>query len=346
MTAPHRCRRLPFFSGVGFGCTPGRSRRDAGLARAPCRAALPSGERDGSSVGLAAQGSLNRGPSGSAGGWLDAVGRLDWGAFSAPMRSRSGRAAADRTTRAHCARTPANWPSTAEPRFWPVPSREAWSRLWSAPARRRLCTWTCSIRSTGPRSPRTAPIGNRGNRLLGPIYFGMTFVQPKTARPWPTTSPGTSLPVRCMTVWKRCTPRRAAPRTTAYGGDSAPPLGSWRQWPTDLALGAGWGHSRPDGLQEARPLDSISPAPTAPHLAKGPRLLQTRRRCGQGSPKGSLPEEVVFPRNPAKDERRAEPSATGRARPSPRRNCASWSASTRRVGPPMRTPSRRWSPSV
>jgi hypothetical protein len=144
-----------------------------------------------------------------------------------------------------------------------------------------------------------APIGNRGNRVLGATYFGLTFVQPKNgpALGYHVSWHKPASPLQDGLEALYAVPRRAAWLTARIrlhvwdrGGSGRPTL----RWA--LARGIPYLTVSKKSAQWTR-------------FRRRPRLHTQRRipvfvrrdvAVTQGAPKGSRPEEVIFPAHPRK----------------------------------------------
>jgi hypothetical protein len=144
-----------------------------------------------------------------------------------------------------------------------------------------------------------APIGNRGNRLLAATYFGMTFVQPKNG------------PVLAYHVsWHK----PASPLQDGLEALFASPRRAvWLRAESRLHIWDRGGSGRPTlqwALARAIPYLTVSKKTAQwtrfrrrPRLHTQQRIPVFSRRdasVAKGSPKGSRPEEVIFPAHPRK----------------------------------------------
>lgn len=139
-----------------------------------------------------------------------------------------------------------------------------------------------------------APIGNLGNRLLGATYFGMTFVRPDNgpALAYHVSWHKPASPLQDGLEALHAAPRRAAWLTATLrlhiwdrGGSGRPTL----RW----------------ALRRRIPYLTVSKKSTYWTRFRRPPRLRTRfgipvfarrdRAVTKGSPKGSTPEEVIFP---------------------------------------------------
>jgi hypothetical protein len=144
-----------------------------------------------------------------------------------------------------------------------------------------------------------APIGNRGNRLLAATYFGMTFVRPKNgpALAYHVSWHKPASPLQDGLEALHSAPRRAAWLSAKIrlhvwdrGGSGGPTL----RW----AL-----RRRIRYLTVAKKSTHWTRFRRAPRVHTRSRIPVFARRDGvaaKGRPKGSQPEEVVFPASPRK----------------------------------------------
>jgi hypothetical protein len=144
-----------------------------------------------------------------------------------------------------------------------------------------------------------APIGNRGNRLLAATYFGMTFVRPKKG---PALAYHVSWHKPASPLQDGLEALHAAPRRAA-----------WLSAKVQLHIWDRGGSGRPTlrwALRRRIPYLTVSNKSThwtryrrAPRTHTRSRIPVFRRRdsaVAKGSPKGSQPEEVIFPAHPRK----------------------------------------------
>lgn len=144
-----------------------------------------------------------------------------------------------------------------------------------------------------------APIGNRGNRLLGATYFGMTFVQPKN---------GPALAYHVS--WHKPASPLQDGLEALY---AAPRRAQWLTAESRLHIWDRGGSGRPTLLWALdRGIPYLTVSKKSAHWTRFRRRPQvhTPRRVpvfsrrdaavAKGSPKGSLPEEVIFPAHPRK----------------------------------------------
>ena len=150
-----------------------------------------------------------------------------------------------------------------------------------------------------------APIGNRGNRLLAATYFGLTFVRP---------SNGPAL-AYSISWHKPASPLQDALETL----HAEPRRSEWLTHEIGLHIWDRGGSGRPTlrwALRHGIPYLTLGKKATRWTRYRGPPRIHTRsrvpvftrrdRRVMQGSPKGSRPEEVIFPAQPDKGRKEAK----------------------------------------
>ena len=143
------------------------------------------------------------------------------------------------------------------------------------------------------------PIGNRGNRVLGATYFGLTLVQPKNGPP-----------LAYHVSWHK----PASPLQDGLEAlHVAPRRATWLTAEIRLHIWDRGGSGRPTlrwALRQRIPYLTVSKKSALwTRFRRRPRLhtpqgvpVFVRRdvTVTKGSPKGSLPEEVIFPARPRK----------------------------------------------
>jgi hypothetical protein len=147
-----------------------------------------------------------------------------------------------------------------------------------------------------------APIGNRGNRLLAATYFGMTFVRPKNG---PALAYHVSWHKPASPLQDGLEALYAAPRRSAWLSEKLR-LHIWDRG------GSGRPTLRWALRRRIRYLTVSNKSALWTRFRRSPRLYTQSRipvfarrdvAVAKGSPKGSSPEEVIFPAHPRKGRR-------------------------------------------
>jgi len=154
------------------------------------------------------------------------------------------------------------------------------------------------------KSAHAAPIGNRGNRLLAATYFGLTFVRPHKG---PTLAYHVSWHKPASPLQDSLEALHSAKRRTTWlsakiqhhiwdrGGSGVPTL-RWAAARRIPYLTVSRGSTR---------LTRYRRAPRVHTRSKLPVFVRRDRKvvggkAARGEPKGSTPEEVIFPAHPSK----------------------------------------------
>jgi hypothetical protein len=145
----------------------------------------------------------------------------------------------------------------------------------------------------------SAPIGSRGNRILAATYFGMTIVRP-----------GTGAALAYSVSWHK----PASPLSDALERVHAEPRrAAWLCANIRLHIWDRGGAGRPTlrwALARRIPYLTVTKGSTRWSLYRRPPRVHTRSKVpvfvrrdvavARGGPKGTTPEEVIFPAHPAK----------------------------------------------